>query len=288
MKRFFIYSFCILSLFVTGCSKDGDWKLVKEVSIPSEADSNIAGFHNEQLCISCGQHGRMMYSSDGGKTWARGENSSLCRYALDIVDEKIAWTCGNGNNVRITRDGGKTWDAVTDLRLGSTHRAIDFIDDKTGWVSVTRSIAYTGNGGETWTEMPSFGSKSKVLSLSILSEKEGFVFTKDGELLHTEDGGESWDVETVTVGKGGTDAGEIISCDFNFYDRENGEVVLIYNSSSGTYLVWLKTRDGGKTWSENRISHPKDVYVTDVYLTGDGNYVTITTLDKKMKLYRRN
>ena len=95
---------------------ESSWSIVLDTEISHP--TNMAGFLNESFVITVGPYGEIHYSVDGGQTWPEGENESMCRFSLDIVDENIAWCGGAGNNVRSSVDGGKTWRALEDVDLG--------------------------------------------------------------------------------------------------------------------------------------------------------------------------
>lgn len=255
---------------------------------PDGGASFFVGFHDQDCAISVGEHGLISASIDGGANWIKAENSSLCRFCLDIVDPQIAWCGGNGGDVRVTRDGGMTWQAVTDCKLGAVHRSIDFIDDKSGWIANEFYIASTDDGGETWNQMKLPKLNGKIMSVSILSSSEGFVLTKNGELLHTENGGKDWSTSAIPGLQEQTAGGEFISCDFNFYQRERGEIVASIIGAEGTKILFLSTEDGGETWKTSSVEYPKEEVASEVYFSSNGNYITLTNITKDMTVYRRN
>ena len=109
----------------------GSWEVVFETE-PLPHKATAIGFLNENFGITAGYAGEVHYTVDGGISWPLAANSSMCRFGLDILDDKVAWTIGNGGNVRLSKDGGRTWQAV-ELYLGVSPTAValspDFAQD---------------------------------------------------------------------------------------------------------------------------------------------------------------
>ena len=170
MKKTILCASILAGLFLTGCGSKSEWNILKQMPAPDGGASFFVGFHDQDCAISVGEHGLISATSDGGANWIKAENSSLCRFCLDIVDSQIAWSGGNGNDVRVTRDGGKTWQAVTDCKLGAVHRSIDFIDDMNGWIANEFYIASTNDGGNTWNQMKLPKLNGKILSDAVFKK----------------------------------------------------------------------------------------------------------------------
>ena len=288
MRKVFLCASILAGLLLAGCSSKSEWSVIKQMPTPDGGASFYAGFYDQNLGISVGEHGLISATSDGGSNWVKAENSSLCRFCLDIVDERTAWSGGNGSHVRVTKDGGKTWQAVTDCKLGQVHRSIDFIDEVNGWVANDFYIASTDDGGATWKQMKLPKLKGKILSLSILSATEGYVLNKAGELLYTADGGDTWTCSAITELQAEMAGGELMSCDFNFYQRERGEIAASILGAEGSKILFLATEDQGATWKTSSIEYPATEVASEVYFSSNGNYITLTSIRKDMTLYKRN
>ncbi len=81
---------------------------------------------------------------------------------FSVVDDKTAFIlgfcgpCGAGKTyLRATFDGGLTWQpdaVVSDIASGGP-AAVDFVDDKHGWVVLSGAeVVATSNGGKTWSQ----------------------------------------------------------------------------------------------------------------------------------------
>lgn len=266
------------------------WEIV--VESPMFKDSNFEGFLNENFGISVGYAGAISYTEDGAKTWTEGENSSLCRFCLDIVDENLAWCGGNGNNVRVTKDGGKTWSEVSDAVLSSTHSNIDFLDDTTGWVVSGKKCAATNDGGTTWTFPVLPEGIDNIAAIALRTASDIYILDNKGLLYITSDGGSTWtniDIKladfgvTNEKGEAGLYKYKTTIADMNFYDENNG--MLVFSGivpGEGTKLWSLTTQDGGDTWITEEIPLKDGFKVNKVFLSGDGNYITLGDITKNV------
>lgn len=272
IKRVFILSGIIaLSLGMLGCG-GGKWQEAKTVSIKHK--SNIGGFENPNLGITVGYSGEIHYSNDGGETWPKANNTSMCRFGLDIVNDKIAWNCGNGGNVRKTTDGGKNWEEVTDFGKSEPEqcRYASFIDENTGWLGAADYLGCTKDGGKTWSDVKLPDGCSKILSIDLLNENQGYLIDGDGKLYITKDGGETWDNKSIKVDDMNTSYTSTNSQAFRFTDEKNG--ILFYFTKDTLQLKSLKTKDGGETWTENKLPEI-DLEKGPIYISHDGKLASI-------------
>lgn len=278
----------IVALSVAGCDAPAsDWKVIRECDIPMNDKSNVVGFLNDSYALSVGFGGMIKTSGDGGKTWTKARNQSLCRLSLDIVDSNLSWTGGNGSHVRVTKDGGKTWEAVTDCRLGSAHMSIDFLDDKTGWIASTKRIAATDDGGATWTELRVPEGMDDIATLAIRSANEGHILTKSGILYGTSDRGSTWTSLSVNLPKYRIAGDTLMAADMNFHDGNHGEIVFSGNRKNGARVWILSTDDGGATWISKSLPYPEKSTATEIYLASSGEYVTVTGMDKHVTVFKK-
>ena len=273
-------------------STESNWKVIMESQMFQ--DSNFEGFLNENFGISVGYAGAVSYTEDGAKTWTKGENSSMCRFCLDIVDENLAWCGGNGNNVRVTKDGGKTWNVVSDAVLSSTHSNIDFLDDTTGWISSGKVCMTTCDGGTTWTELDLPKEIGNIGALAIRTDSNGYILSNSGLLFVTSDGGATWTQKDTGMtdlgiknekGEPGLYKYKTTTADMNFYDEKNGTIVFSgLVPGEGTKLWSMVTQDGGDSWTTEEIPVKEGFNINKVYLSGDGKYLTIGSITKEVML----
>ena len=306
MKRK-IFSILLISTMITaslltGCSGSkstsaaaAKWAIVVDSSITHP--SNIEGFLNENYGLTVGFGGEIHYSNDQAKTWPEAENSSMCRYCLDIVDENLAWSGGNGYNVRVTKDGGKTWSEVSDINLSSMHLGIDFVDDKVGWIASTKKCAKTEDGAITWTELELPEDVKGIAAICLRTPEDGYLLANNGLFYTTADGGSTWknkdlNIESYGVidekGKPGFYKKSVSLADICFTDEDNG--IMIFSGivpGEGTKAFCLTTNDGGESWTSEELKPKEGFIVNKVYISGDGLYLTLGSNDGQLLVMKR-
>jgi photosystem II stability/assembly factor-like uncharacterized protein len=292
----------LVSVLLTGCSKkDGasanavKWSTVVDNKITHP--SNIEGFLNESYGITIGYGGEIHYSYDQGQSWPESENSSMCRFCLDIVDENLAWCGGNGNDVRVTKDGGKTWSEVTDVNLNGMHLSIDFVDDKMGWIASNKRCSVTKDGGVTWTELALPEDIKSIAAISLRTSENGYLLTNSGLLFMTADGGSTWSSKDLNLesygvidekGNPGLFKKNMALADICFTDDDNG--IIVFSGivpGEGTKAFCLTTNDGGESWTSEELEPKEDFTVNKVYISSDGMYLTLGSNDSKLIVMKR-
>lgn len=316
MKRQFYCSILAITLIfvvlMVGCSSDmsadqtaesiknkppleSSWSVVLETNISHK--TNIEGFLNEEYGLTVGYGGEIHYTNDGGQTWPDAENSSMCRFCLDIVNENLAWCGGNGSNVRVSSDGGKTWSAVSDVSLGGGHSNIDFIDETTGWITSLTKCAVTNDAGVTWTDLTLPEDVKGIAAVCLRTVDDGYMLSHDGLFFTTSDGGATWSKQDLgiknyeiedTKNNPGINKSNIALADISFSDKDNGIIVFTGVKTGAGYKTWsLTTDDGGATWTSELITPVEGFSPTKVFISGDGNYLTLGTNNKQVIVMKR-
>ena len=274
---------------------ESSWSVVKETKISHE--TNIEGFLNEEYGITVGYGGEIHYSSDGGQTWPESENSSMCRFCLDIVNENLAWCGGNGYNVRVSSDGGKTWSAVSDISLNGAHSNIDFVDDTTGWITSLTKCVVTKDAGVTWADLTLPEDLKGIAAICLRTPDDGYMLSHDGLFFTTSDGGATWSKQDLgienyeivdTKNNPGIMKNNVALADISFSDKDNGVIVFTGVKTGEGYKTWcLTTDDGGATWASELITPVEGFSPTKVFISGDGKYLTLGTYNKQVIVMKR-
>jgi photosystem II stability/assembly factor-like uncharacterized protein len=169
----------------------------------------------------CGFNGIVYYSGDGGKKWVKQETDTK-KTLLKVVslDAKKLVACGQGGTMLRTVDGGKKWDKV-ETPLNIALMDMSFADARIGCaVGDQRVILHTGDGGVTW--------------------EEGEI-KKDP---HADDSDDSDDDDFNPLLEDGDNAEkEFVIYGVSLVDRDIGY-------AAGEFGIFLKTNDGGKTWTK--------------------------------------
>jgi photosystem II stability/assembly factor-like uncharacterized protein len=163
-------------------------------------------FLDPQEGWAVGDWGVALHTSDGGATWTdRSLGEDQIVYAVDFADRDNGWTAGEFGSIRHTADGGKTW---TQQQTGTqkTFFGIAAVSKDRAWaVGIDGLVMRTRDGGATWElqqgekDVASFESigfmellKNPGLYDVKIRGERGYVVGDVGNVLVTEDGGETW------------------------------------------------------------------------------------------------
>ena len=145
-------------------------------------------------------------------SYLRSLQEDAALHDLTFVGTKIGYAVGDHGTIRKTEDGGTTW-YFLDSPIDSNWQSLCFLTDRIGWIA----------GGQ--------------VGLNGLTTR--------GVILHTKDGGQSW--ETITP----QDVGMIYHV--QFFGFQQG-VVCGESTTTGISGIW-QTSDGGKSWHVVESSH---------------------------------
>ncbi len=132
--------------------------------------------------VAAGQRGHVLYSDDGGMKWSQAEvpvSSDLT--AVQFVNAQAGYAVGHDGVVLGSRDGGKSWRKLLD------GRAINGL--------VLRELEAAGGSAELLAEAKrnvEAGPDKPLLDLCFTSADEGFIVGAYNLILHTSDGGKTW------------------------------------------------------------------------------------------------
>ncbi len=185
---------------------------------------------------------RILHTDDGGATWSVQTSASQSRpTAIFFVDRYNGWICGENGTIQRTTDGGAHW-ALQETSITEQLVDIHFVDDNIGWAAggkdgEVRQILHTENGGSSWTLQATGLSTSTVAfgHMDFIDAETGWLVGAEGVILHTIDGGATWQQQTSNT------TAELTSVDF--VDANYGSVV-------GANGLVLSTVNGGATWQE--------------------------------------
>lgn len=275
-KTIALMGLTVTCIGLIGCSKaktERTWEVLRESDVDLKA--NIAGFENENFALSVGYKGEVHYTVDGGKEWPAGENTSLCRFGLDIIDENIAWSCGNAGHVRVTKDGGKTWTDVTDFGPFEPNqcRYISFLDDQTGWIAAPALLGITKDGGTTWNELTLPADIGIIQGISLLNETEGCILDSNNKIYLTKDGGTTWESQSIPCEDADNTLPTVNLKAIRLLD-ENTATLFYYTTDY--QIKCLSTTDRGKTWTKEAVPE-LDLSKSSFYLSHDGKLLTVLT-----------
>ena len=153
-----------------------------------------------------GDWGVVLHTVDGGASWidlSLGEDQIV--YSIDFADRHDGWMVGEFGSVRRTADGGQTW-AKQETGTQKTLFGVSAVSSERAWaVGIDGLVMRTKNGGTSWEiqqgekEVATFENigfmqllKSPGLYDVKVNGKTGYVVGDAGNVLLSEDGGETW------------------------------------------------------------------------------------------------
>ena len=180
-----------------------------------------------------GAGGVILRTLDGGKTWDTQHRGSASDAIADLffLDQDIGWAAKR-NGVLWTTDGGETWTAAGGRYLDGY--AVQFLDEANGFVAGQSGILKSTDGGRSWEHM----SAPKVVyyGLHFLTPLLGWVVGERGTIVHTRDGGASWEIQ-----KTGLTTFPLLR-DLKFADERRGFAVGFVPASGRANSMILQTR----------------------------------------------
>ena len=176
--------------------------------------------------------GFIISTEDGGETWTWRKYEHPTGF-LDVqfVSPNVGWVVGKSGTIWKTVDGGNVWTPQSSQLSGSL-RSVHFIDENVGWVGGSQGIQRTIDGGTTWhvQKMSLVGR-----AVHFTDREHGWLVGASGNILYTNDGGDTWETQTSGV----TEALNAVY----FIDSELGWAV----GDGGNIL---STTAGGATWNQ--------------------------------------
>lgn len=218
----------------------------------------------------CGgeEHGWILRTDNGGGTWDQQIHYWTLPwtrfYGLHFVDHQHGWASVAGHNASVyrTTNGGASWVSHTPAGLdGSTYLpGVHFEDEMTGWVVGGHEnplwncgvIFRTDDGGVTWakqgSEIQSTLDGVCLYDVWFVDHQKGWAVggaagSTGGIILHTDNGGATWQVQTFQQEPHSVRLGSVC-----FVDELEGWVAGAEYGPSGGPAIY-HTTDGGQTWS---------------------------------------
>jgi len=194
--------------------------------------------------VTVGEHGIVLLSDDGGKSYRQAEKVPV-RATLNSVhftDGDNGWAVGHWGAILHTGDGGRTWQTQRlDTKVDQPLFSVYFRDTSHGWaVGLWSLMLRTEDGGKSWqqVELPHpAGAKGADANLyAVFSGGPGvlLVAAEHGRILRSVDDGATW--SQVDTGYQGS---------FWTGTRLKSGALLVGGLKGTIY----RSEDGGVSWS---------------------------------------
>lgn len=171
--------------------------------------------NNIWICGDTGTgEGLILHSTDGGDSWTSEGDSTLLYQrgliSISAVNQNNAWTVGSKSTVLSTSDGGNTWEEKSPQSGGlSDCNGVCALDENIAWIVLDYgSIYLTKDNGQTWSHQVSNASGYYLLRICALDENTAWIagtaqnIPFNGIILHTTDGGQTWNEQHYGLDNG--------------------------------------------------------------------------------------
>ncbi len=249
------------------------WRLAREVPVPQ--GTVAVAFLDEQRSFATGCPAPMHRSVDGGKSFSPGYARDVCRYGLDAVPGLVV-NVGGGGDVRLSPDVGVHYERGATFGGAYPHhpRHVSFLDAKRGVVATDEELGLTSDGARTWRALLPPDAAAPVAAVSLAEEGGPPVLRLldvNGDLWRSDDLGRTWASVPTPLPKGVLPPTKGPTAALRFLGAE-GILAATLNEGGGLEGHVYRTRDGGETWKEERLSTPFQGAV--VTLSADGKILS--------------
>lgn len=191
-------------------------------------------FFDENTGVVGSSEGTLLKTVNGGASWEKiqfGPDENF--FAVDMVSEQAMVIGSSSGKVYGSMDQGENWTMIGD-QLGQVSDLHVLSLQSAVLTAESGKIYKTKNGGAQWDEVYS-GNQDILFGLDFKGQQRGWACGWYGQILHTEDGGDTWVSQHYD--------GRNQFVDIHFTSPDEGWVV----SSTFTDTVW-HTTNGGTDW----------------------------------------
>lgn len=272
-------------------------KAVTKVEKPRAFHDNLLDitYSDVDKLWAVGYNGVILHTNDGGVKWEyqdSGVKSELT--GVDFVSGTKGWAVGRCGIIIATQDGGKTWKrqgeslirTVKESPIGTpdglnkVYKSSEFFKPGTmnfyqngvklepkkdfqeveGMPEIHTTVA-PPSGAELWLEYQKDFSDIFFSGLCFTDENNGWVVGTKGIIIHTADGGKTWELQDSGLLDPAKNFDMVMAEDIalnrvHFLDPS-------YGWACGEFGVIIRTTDSGKTWELLDTGEDKTLFGVD-------------------------
>ncbi|MBU0509837.1 T9SS type A sorting domain-containing protein [bacterium] len=187
-----------------------------------------------------GSNGLALNTTDGGGTWQpRTIPISVSFSGVSFTNGQTGWAAGQGGRIFHTDNGGLSWTLQAGVRISERILyGVDFADSVSGWICGNRVILRTTDAGVSWIHCRE-DSTLGYADIESIAPNEAWAALSRDSLIHTTDGGTTWDARFVGVHT--IERLQFVSPDTGFVLSHSGIA---------------RTVNGGQTWEYTEVELP--------------------------------
>lgn len=198
--------------------------------------------------VAVGERGHILYSDDQGASWTQADvpvSVTLTSVSFPVPEQ--GWAVGHQGVILHSSDSGQTWQLQFDgMKAGKLW--IEFAEENFAKAEA-QLVEGDMESEEIWDLADlalgdaeasiEFGPAQPLLDVWFRNAKEGFVVGSYGDIFHTVNGGEKWQVHRRTINNPNN---------FHYYSIEQAPSGLLYivGERGGIY----RSRDVGRSWTQ--------------------------------------
>lgn len=230
-------------------------------------------------CLLYASVGQLVYRSDDcSRSWEEihRENRTTARINALIISpsgDRLIMGKKNGEILQ-SLDQGETWSVLRRLtKYGVEKMIYDPLQEGVIYLATkNQGLLRSPDHGKKWflfdEDLKSYANAEEYRGLYVHPKKEGVLYwTSTYGILKSEDGGETWAPYTLISSPGSADI-------YGFAINPNDDNEMYYAALRGGRSIFYITRDGGQTWSTNKMPSGQIPTVLRVH-PDNGNIVYI-------------
>ena len=241
-----------------GLFAQGIWEVASQPTI--NATLYTVEFLDDGLHGWLGGYGGVIYfTEDGGTTW-QVQNSGVSKSieSIKFLTDSLGFAASYDGNILRTSDGGTTWEKIPNANTTALY-GMSVVDSSHLWAVGKAGTILFCNGDTVVTQASN--TTKYLYGVSFYDTLNGIAVGKTQTVLFTKDGGATWTAASSVP------AAE--DKDFNAVQMMNDSTAWLVGDGFGAGIIlksiFMKTTDGGDTWTLYDSDTYKNMWSVDFY-----------------------